>query len=203
MVNFEQITKVANHIEAIRSMQHYNVFWLCSSCPAIQFDYLLPSWENLIRHFEYFVFHTSVGGEGNKDTMSKRCDRKSRRELTPWQVRTILNDALKTLDCDDLSLLIVCKYETKLPLKHLLGWFDYDVSRRLQYLKTAKKTELLGEWARAARLFEKAHQTYLRKLKWRCAALTGVCGVTFEMLERSIKKLREFERQTDEEQIKD
>ena len=82
-----------------------------------------------------------------------------------------------------MAMLIYLLLETRLKIRDLLGWFNKDVTKRLEYSK-----HLLPDYAKVPILFPKTHQAYLAQWKRACRSWIGVEGATFEMLKRIPKE---------------
>jgi hypothetical protein len=119
-----------------------------------------------------------------------------KRLYSPINLKRIWNWCSKTLDHDDLSLLIACQMVTRLPIRSLLGWFNENVDARLKFLRNISHRPGASHLIRHVRttdvLFPHVRTTYLKRLKRFCCELTNTCGTTFELITKSVKKHKVF-----------
>jgi hypothetical protein len=109
---------------------------------------------------------------------------RSNQRFTPNQLETILKHVTIRWQTEELSLLVYLLITTSLGVSDLLGWFNRDVEKRIDYVER-QETINLQEFAYVPVLFPKTHQTYLTRWKRACRQWIGIGNVTFEMLKRS------------------
>lgn len=87
----------------------------------------------------------------------------------------------------EVCLLVYMLMTTNLKIRDLLGWFNHNRSKRQRVLEDP---QILEEYELSRVLFPKTHQTYLLQWKRACELWIGKRNVTFEMLRRSCKDIK-------------
>lgn len=128
---------------------------------------------------------------------------KSKKAFTRWQMELIQNRVRRQSETEELSMLVYLLIKTRLKVSELLGWFNKDVKRRIEYLEQTNESLSLLEYLHVPILFPKTHQAYLSQWKRYCQKWIGVNDATFEMLKRNaIEVSRDVDRTESNEEIK-
>lgn len=88
---------------------------------------------------------------------------------------------------DEMSMLVYLIMFTGLKVSDLLGWFNLNLVKRRNFLKSFN---ILEDYESAQILFTKKHKTYLLQWKKACKMWIGKENATFEWLRKCCKNAK-------------